>query len=82
MESKQYNQRLQCRDDTDFTHYHFCLHRSLNDGVFSTMSDVWSFGVLLWEIASFGRLPYGHLDNQEILDEISEGFRLPAPGPW
>mmetsp|Transcript_14578 Transcript_14578/g.37495 ORF Transcript_14578/g.37495 Transcript_14578/m.37495 type:complete len:526 (-) Transcript_14578:58-1635(-) len=54
---------------------------SLEDGVFSSASDMWSFGVLLWEIAAFGTLPYPELDNMEILDKlVGEDYRLPAPG--
>jgi len=54
---------------------------SLEDGVFSSMSDVWSLGVLLWEVAAFGMLPYPEYDNMEILDKIvGEDYRLPPPG--
>merc|ERR1719238_1497831 len=36
---------------------------SLMDGLFTSSSDLWSFGIVLWEIASFGKLPYMELEN-------------------
>ena len=46
---------------------------------FMINSDVWSFGVVLWEILSFGRIPYGHQTYDEIEKRLEEGYRLPCP---
>ena len=54
---------------------------SFMDGVFSTASDIWAFGVTLWEIQTFGKLPYADLNNGEVAEQVSEDdYRLPAPG--
>ena len=46
---------------------------------FNTASDMWSFGVLMWEVMSYGQTPYGDTDNFTIMDELQKGYRLPAP---
>lgn len=46
---------------------------------FSIKSDVWSFGVLLYEMLSRGKMPYEGKNNKEVLDLLSSGFRLPCP---
>lgn len=46
---------------------------------FTTASDVWSFGVVMWEVLSFGERPYWDWTNQEVIQAIDEGFRLPPP---
>lgn len=45
----------------------------------SAASDVWSLGVLFWEIFSNARTPYGALGVAEICRELQSGFRLPKP---
>ncbi|XP_066574881.1 tyrosine-protein kinase receptor TYRO3 isoform X2 [Amia ocellicauda] len=52
---------------------------SLAESVFSSRSDVWSFGVTMWEIASRGRTPYPGVDNHEVLDLLESGQRLKEP---
>uniref|UniRef100_A0A8C5I8N2 Tyrosine-protein kinase n=1 Tax=Gouania willdenowi TaxID=441366 RepID=A0A8C5I8N2_GOUWI len=52
---------------------------ALNYGRFTTQSDVWSFGVLLWETFSMGMSPYPSLSNQQTRDQVEQGYRMPAP---
>eukprot|EP01114_Cavostelium_apophysatum_P012508 TRINITY_DN2812_c0_g1_i4.p1 TRINITY_DN2812_c0_g1~~TRINITY_DN2812_c0_g1_i4.p1 ORF type:complete len:1716 (+),score=368.48 TRINITY_DN2812_c0_g1_i4:182-5329(+) len=51
----------------------------INDRVFTVKSDVWSFGIVMWEILSFGAQPYGWMQMHEALTEIPKGARLPKP---
>ena len=46
---------------------------------FRLSSDVWSFGVVFWEMLSMGRFPYAGEDMKETIDKIKIGFRLPVP---
>ncbi|XP_063977863.1 insulin-like receptor [Diachasmimorpha longicaudata] len=43
---------------------------NLSDGVFTSDSDVWSFGVVLWEILTLGELPYQGFSNDEVLYHV------------
>uniref|UniRef100_A0A7N8WMP7 Tyrosine-protein kinase n=1 Tax=Mastacembelus armatus TaxID=205130 RepID=A0A7N8WMP7_9TELE len=46
---------------------------------FSTKSDVWSYGVLLWEIFSYGRQPYPKMSLNEVKERVEGGYRMEAP---
>ncbi|CAF4112009.1 unnamed protein product, partial [Adineta steineri] len=46
---------------------------SLRDGRFDTVSDVWSFGVLLWEIATLAEQPYQGYGNEEVVHYVRYG---------
>ncbi|XP_012268350.2 tyrosine-protein kinase transmembrane receptor Ror isoform X2 [Athalia rosae] len=48
-------------------------------GKFTTESDVWSYGVVLWEIYSYGLQPYYGYNNQEVIDMIRSRQLLPCP---
>uniref|UniRef100_A0A8C5FHP0 receptor protein-tyrosine kinase n=1 Tax=Gadus morhua TaxID=8049 RepID=A0A8C5FHP0_GADMO len=48
-------------------------------GKFSSASDVWSYGILMWEVMSYGERPYWEMSNQDVILSIEEGYRLPAP---
>ncbi|KAI8491526.1 hypothetical protein Bbelb_307260 [Branchiostoma belcheri] len=51
-----------------------------NDARFTHKSDVWSFGVLLWEVAQLGRTPYPGMEGADrIYDALQNHFRLPRP---
>jgi serine/threonine protein kinase len=47
--------------------------------VYSTKSDVWSFGVVLWEMFSYGRVPYPKMTHQEVIDRVRTGYRMDPP---
>ena len=49
------------------------------EGVFTSKTDVWSFGILLWEVFSLGYVPYPGLCNQEVMNLVVEGGRMDAP---
>eukprot|EP00041_Stephanoeca_diplocostata_P017981 m.372909 g.372909 ORF g.372909 m.372909 type:complete len:672 (-) comp20879_c0_seq1:254-2269(-) len=51
----------------------------INFNRFSTKSDVWSFGIILWEIWSRGRKPYPGMDNLTVMDKVSDGYRMGRP---
>ncbi|KAM4585827.1 tyrosine-protein kinase BTK [Fundulus diaphanus] len=46
---------------------------------FSSKSDIWAYGVLMWEVYTLGKLPYERLNNTEIVDQVSRGLRLFRP---
>ncbi|EDO47110.1 predicted protein, partial [Nematostella vectensis] len=52
---------------------------SLLDYVYTTQSDIWSFGVLMWEVWSFGAMPYSAVVPNELLSMLMSGFRLSRP---
>ena len=45
----------------------------------SIKSDVWSFGILLWELFTKGRVPYPSMTNEQVLDAVPQGYRMPEP---
>ncbi|CAL9703530.1 unnamed protein product [Knipowitschia caucasica] len=49
---------------------------AINYGSFTIKSDVWSFGILLTEIISFGRTPYPGMTNPEVIRALEKGYRM------
>ncbi|XP_072037352.1 uncharacterized protein [Amphiura filiformis] len=53
---------------------------SLTRKTYTTKSDVWSFGILLWEIATFGGTPYAGMETKHLAYHLTtEGYRMPKP---
>ena len=62
-----------------FVPWKWMAYEYLTRDIFTMNSDVWSYGVLLWELFSFGRSPYGHRNYDEVLDFLQQGDNLCCP---
>ncbi|XP_030565385.1 tyrosine-protein kinase Abl isoform X1 [Drosophila novamexicana] len=73
------------RDDTYTAHAgaKFPIKWTAPEGLaynkFSTKSDVWAFGVLLWEIATYGMSPYPGIDLTDVYHKLEKGYRMERP---
>ena len=46
---------------------------------FTIKADVWSFGIVLYEVITYGRFPYPGMTNAQTLEALQQGYRMPAP---
>eukprot|EP00050_Salpingoeca_kvevrii_P016311 m.54327 g.54327 ORF g.54327 m.54327 type:complete len:482 (+) comp6836_c1_seq1:107-1552(+) len=52
---------------------------ALRHKVSTSKSDVWSFGVVMWEIYSYGRTPYPRMSQKDVVEQVAKGFRMECP---
>ncbi|XP_054458089.1 tyrosine-protein kinase Lyn isoform X1 [Anoplopoma fimbria] len=52
---------------------------AINYGSFTIKSDMWSFGVLLYEIITYGKIPYPGMTKGEVISTVQRGYRMPQP---
>jgi len=57
----------------------WCPPEVIQFGKFSVQSDIWAFGITMWEIFTYGMIPYPGASNMEAVDQILKGYRLPSP---
>ena len=73
------------RDDTYTAHpgAKFPIKWTAPEGLaynrFTTKSDVWAFGILLWEIATYGMSPYPGVELNEVYQLLESGYRMECP---
>jgi len=61
------------KGDKGFLPVRWMAPESLKDGIYTAQSDVWSFGVVLWEICTLGEQPYQGLSNEQVFKFVKGG---------
>ncbi|XP_015774998.1 PREDICTED: tyrosine-protein kinase receptor Tie-1-like isoform X1 [Acropora digitifera] len=69
-----YERRTEGRLPVKWTAYESLLY-----GQYTTKSDVWSYGVVLYEISTIGGSPYPRMDGRKIANLLQQGYRMPKP---
>ncbi|KAG9510915.1 Insulin receptor [Fragariocoptes setiger] len=52
---------------------------AIKDNKYTTASDVWSYGIVIWEMATFCEHPYQGCSNEEVMSLVSSGRTIPRP---
>ncbi|XP_056422342.1 tyrosine-protein kinase FRK [Hyla sarda] len=52
---------------------------AIRSNKFTVKSDVWAFGILLFEISTYGKMPYPGMNGRQALEKLEQGYRIPKP---
>lgn len=52
---------------------------SISERLYTTASDVWSFGIVCWEVFSLGDAPYAGMTAEQVVISLSKGYRMQRP---
>ena len=74
-----YGKRCHVQQGTLMIRIKWAAPDALTTGRFTAKSDVWSFGVLLHEIFSYGRFPYPNMTSKQVCSALEKGYRMPSP---
>ncbi|XP_076246954.1 tyrosine-protein kinase Dnt [Calliopsis andreniformis] len=74
-------QDYHCLGDNENRPIRWMALETLQHNQYSTATDVWSFGVFLWELATLGQQPYNEVDPFEMMACLRDGYRLAQPRP-
>ncbi len=67
------------KQSTDAEPWKWMAIESIRDRIYTSRSDVWSFGVLLWEVMTMGKTPFGIFSPVDVASAVSRGERLAQP---
>uniref|UniRef100_A0A2K5EC45 Tyrosine-protein kinase n=1 Tax=Aotus nancymaae TaxID=37293 RepID=A0A2K5EC45_AOTNA len=70
-------ERLACKIDNEYNPDKFPIKWTAPEA--ALLSDVWSFGILLTELISKGRVPYPGMNKREVLEQVEQGYHMPCP---
>ncbi|ALC38142.1 drl [Drosophila busckii] len=68
-----------CLGDGEYRPIKWLSLEALQKSHYNEGSDVWSFGVLMWEMCTLGKLPYAEIDPYEMEHYLKDGYRLAQP---
>jgi serine/threonine protein kinase len=74
--SKKLSQNYYRKTSKGMLPFKWMAPESLRDAIFTEKSDIWSFGITVWEIFTLGETPYPTLTADELLPHLNSGFRL------
>ena len=74
-----YDNVCYAKEERLYVPWKWLAYEFLTKNIFTLASDVWSYAVVVWEILSFGRIPYGHQEYMDVVKQVEGGYRLPCP---